>query len=77
MEDQFRAFQQRLRDLVYDAINKNPEHLTAAEKMAICFLAGVGVDFVPGDEPNRWIMRTRNPCAILKLNGRFEVRERI
>jgi len=59
---------------MYSARHKEVKDLTDSEQVAICFFAGAELEFV--SEECQVTIKTRNPCGIVKIDGKFQVFER-
>ena len=60
------------------AAEKNPKDMTEDEKFAICFVAGCAITTEPDpDKPLTFTMRTKNPVAVSRINGKLQVFERV
>jgi hypothetical protein len=56
-------------------LNKEVEDLTPDERFAIVFMAGANVDYK--SEGDKSYFTTRNPIGIVKIDGKFQVYERV
>jgi hypothetical protein len=73
--DPWKAFIERTQHDLDTAIEKEAEDLTESERLAICVAAGSKVHTVL-DDNNMLTFKTANPCAVVKIDGKFQVHER-
>ena len=68
---------EKLRNDYKNCQDKEVEDLTEDEKFALCFFAGVEIDWMHLNETYMsYVPTTRNPVGIAKIDGKFQVYDR-
>ncbi|BDQ36361.1 hypothetical protein SYK_07210 [Pseudodesulfovibrio nedwellii] len=75
MPDLYKIVTDRIHRDLETAMDKEAEELSEGEKFALCYAAGVQFHSVVDDD-YIFTFKTVNPCAVVKIDGKFQVYER-